>query len=460
MNQEYITPEERAKGIEEIAGKNYKETMKLYALSIIVKIKRDLNKDINKILSILKYFEEHYKSFDAINIVKITLAKIIEGEQEAEKNKTNDKISIVAPNGTKNLYDYMLGEKTINVTDEHTINNFPLEVLGELFQKITIANFLQEYLEEKAKRPKQKKANNNKITELQPSQIKKINEIYISNTKLSNKINKIPLSSETNEATIYIDKEKKIPTTLKITNINYTNEGIKIKGYNKINYFDKFVHDTVCTFWEQGQKNITPTMILRAMRGNPKQKDFSPQQIKAVAQSLDKMRFIGVEIDATKEARLKKWIDKDSQMIFKSYLLPLTGIAILTGGNELEGFNIIDCPPLWAYTKQTKQRITIKDDLIKNLSFDKHGIIYYLIQRLHLIKHKQNKGINDHSNVIVIKNMFEELDLKQEFKDKKKKARILNNIIKNLDVWKKQNEIKKYEIITENKVKSKIKIIM
>src|SRR5699024_324449 len=115
--------------------------------------------------------------------------KIIEGEQEAEKNKTNDKISIVAPNGTKNLYDYMLGEKTINVTDEHTINNFPLEVLGELFQKITIANFLQEYLEEKAKRPKQKKANNNKITELQPSQIKKINEIYISNTKLSNKIN-------------------------------------------------------------------------------------------------------------------------------------------------------------------------------------------------------------------------------------------------------------------------------
>ena len=56
--------------------------------------------------------------------------------------------------------------------------------------------------------------------------------------------------------------------------------------------------------------------------------------------------------------------------------------------------------------------------------------------------------------------MFEELDLKQEFKDKKKKARILNNIIKNLDVWKKQNEIKKYEIITENKVKSKIKIIM
>lgn len=465
--EEYITPEERAKEIEENQDQDYKQLMQSYATTILSRIEGS-----EYVTSILEYFEENYKNFNSINIVKITLERQKEKEQQRNNKQTGDKISIVAPNGTKNLYDYMLNSKIVRIKDNHTINNFPFEVLGEIFQKITIMNHLIEYLEGESNKQKAHNSNknnktnnnnnnNNKITELQPSQIKKTNEIYISNTKLSNKINKIPLSNEETEATIYIDKEKKIPTVLKMSNINYTDEEIKIKGFNKINYFDKFVHDTVCTFWEQGQTDITPTMILRAMRGNPKQKDFSKQQIEAVTKSLNKMRCTLAEINATQEARLKKWIDKDSQMIFKSYLLPLTSITILTGGNKLDGFNIIDCPPLWKYTQRTNQRITVKDDLIKNLSFDKHGIIYYLIHRLHLIKYKQNNGTKrNNSNIIILENMFEELDLVEEFKDKKQKKKILDNITKNLDVWIKQKDIKSYEVITEGKVKSKIKILI
>lgn len=469
QQEEYITPEERAKEIDKDSNKNYKEIMQMYALTILSRIE-----GTKKVNSILEFFEENYRNFDIVNVVKIVLEGEEEGkekgQQEGNKPK-EDKISIIATSDTNNLHDYLLSSRIVKIKDTYTVETFPLAVLGELFQKITIKKFLLDHIEKEIKKEKannnnkNNKTNNNNINssntkEIQPSQIKRINEIYISNTKLSNSINKIPLSNEEMKAIIYVDKERKIPTTLKITNINYTNEEIKIKGYNKINYFDKFVHDTVCTFWEQGQTEITPTMILRAMRGNPKQKDFSRQQVEAVTKSLNKMRCTLVEIDATQEAKLKKWIDKDSKMIFKSYLLPLTSITILTGGNTLDGFNIITCPPLWAYTQQTNQRITVKDDLIKNLSFDKHGIIYYLIHRLHLIKYKQSDTRKNNSNVIILENMFTDLDLTKEFKDKKQKKKILDNITKNLDVWIKQKDIKHYEVITEGKVKSKIKILI
>ena len=73
--EEYITPEERAKEIEENQDQDYKQLMQSYATTILSRIEGS-----EYVTSILEYFEENYKKFNSINIVKITLERQKEKE--------------------------------------------------------------------------------------------------------------------------------------------------------------------------------------------------------------------------------------------------------------------------------------------------------------------------------------------------------------------------------------------
>lgn len=446
----YITVEERAKELQSLETEHV-DILKYYGDSLTHVIKEQAKS--TKLKDIFYYFDEHYDDFDQYNIFRLR-----EKPKTISKNPNNQNTSEEINNAIKTIEDIkdaLINQTTVEISDNHTLDNCPLEVIGDLLLKIAIKqNLLKIY----KKSLELKQSKNDDAIKLQSTKIQKVNSIYINNTKVANIINQLPLNNKNVRANVTIDKQKKTLTTLNISNINYTNNSnslINFKANNNINYFDSFVHDTVCTYWETGQDIITPTMILRAMRGNPKKTNFSKQQIETVRKSLDKMRLTSINLDISGEAKLKQWNNQDNQIIIKGYLLPLTGITVITGGNKIDGYKLLDEPPLWQYAKKTNQRLTVSSDLIRPLSFDKYGLIYYLIKRLYLIKYgKETK----HSNIIDLEKMFNKLGLGEEYKNKTQKKRILNNMTEILDTWAQKKHIKKYEVIIEGKTNSKIKI--
>ena len=443
-----ISKEERK---EELNKKEQEPAKKLftdYAKLLINKISQDTK--TTDLKTNLEYFLDNSNKYNDQNFLFNSIAfhidsicKIEEFHSfQAFQGKTEKKESmriIVA----KMIAQMLKDTPNIKLDKTDTIETVPIEVLGDILTKITLRNWALDVIKDIETDPKEFE----EIINLDSAKLKKLKKIMFCNSKVANKITKLPTGRM---AAVKIDKTKNTEIFFQILT---TNDSIKIDG--NLNYFDRFVHDTISTFCEQKQTVITPTMILKAMRGNPKQKDFSQEQIQAVLKSINKMRYLSVKINATNEGNLKKWNDK---VIFENYLLPIKSVTVETGGNRIDGFKLLDIPPVWQYTKKTGQVATIQDTLIKKLKFDKHGLTYYLIYRLNLLKHDKANKIKSNSNIIVIKKLFEELNLLEEYENKSKRKRIIDKIIEIYEIWKNEGEIKGYEVIKEGNLKAKIKI--
>lgn len=197
--------------------------------------------------------------------------------------------------------------------------------------------------------------------------------------------------------------------------------------------FDRQVQDAVSSLWEYGHEShiITPDMVARAMNHKTQTEKISPQFKGAVTKSLEKMRRIHIELDASEEAKKREaMLNGEPVTSFKidDYLLSLKGIEVGAGGKTVKGYLMQSEPLLLTYAKMTKQLATVNAQLLDIKEVDKKGNITisiknnearvavkgYLLRRIAVMKNDRTKKKPRQSNIILFNTLFEETGIPQD----------------------------------------------
>jgi len=267
------------------------------------------------------------------------------------------------------------------------------------------------------------------------------------NTKLSNEMTKGAdmINSEKFELLVSkVSAKKEICTTVKLT---YDDKYVTLSSRRKFTPYDREVHDAVVTLYVAGNVWFTSEMVYRAMNGMTESEKVSPQAVAAVTKSIDKARFIAVEIDFSQEAKAyNKSYDKAK---YESYLLACNKTIVLAGGKKKEGYKLLDAPILYRYAQVSGQIINVPIKLLQTKegvrSTDEVIVIRgYLIRQIEGIKSMSFKR----SNNIVFDGIYTELGVSTESHDPtayKNKTRTLRKHVDSiLTEWIKQDYIKRY----------------
>ena len=193
----------------------------------------------------------------------------------------------------------------------------------------------------------------------------------------------------------------------------------------------------------------------------------SPQQIGAVTRSLDKMRFVRVQIDCSEELKRRKINLNGAQITngkIDTYLLSLKKLEVLAGGQKVIAYKIIDTPILYDYSRLTGQVLTVPATLLDIR--DKNGIKVanterriaikgYLMRRISIMKGKTS---NKQSHHIIYDTIFSEVC--EESVSRKDKQAIREYIDLVLQSWVNQHFIKGYKTITTGRKYTGVEIII
>lgn len=286
----------------------------------------------------------------------------------------------------------------------------------------------------------------------------------IPNNKLANHVNDIIGIGQTE---LVVSKQGKNEITTKCI-INYDSDNVKITGRRPFTEYDRNVADAVTSLYEYGDKShiITPAMVFRAMVHAAEQETPSTQQLEAVVDSLDKMRFLRVQIDCSEELR-QRGLSLNGKVItggkVDTYLLTLKKVEVRAGGHTTTAYKIIDAPVLYDYARMTGQVITVPAKLldIRDSSGGKISntetriaVKGYLMRRISVMK---GKTANRQSKIILYNTMFEELGLTDLTRDDQK--RIRKYCLEVLEYWKSSGFVNGYSELTQGKKKTGIEIV-
>lgn len=261
------------------------------------------------------------------------------------------------------------------------------------------------------------------------------------------------------------------PTTTYILATYQETDSIKMSGKPYTEY-DRQVHDAVCSLWEYGHKEhiMTSEMIFRAMTHDTKTKCPSPQQIGAVTKSIEKMRHIHVEVDATEEMKIRKVTlngEPVKSCTFNDNLLSCREIEVRAGGKTVKAYQMGLEPLLLTYARMTNQLATVSGELlairevVKDESTGKIKKITdsvvanseiriavkgYLLRRIKVIENDKKKKKKDEtkkqSNIILFDSLFKETGIQ---KNSKTARNIKEYCYQVFDYWKGMRFIKDYE---------------
>ena len=219
-------------------------------------------------------------------------------------------------------------------------------------------------------------------------------------------------------------------------------ENIQISGRRELTAFDREVHDSIVTlFVEGGNVFITTNMIYQTMTGKMNS-HCSPKQAEAISDSITKLMFSHVKIDASEEAKLDKRVSRTK---YDSNAINAKRVTISLNGQTAEAIKILDTPILFDYARQKNQigRFDVKLlDTPNNKNEETIILEGYLRRRILGIK-----GSSSLSPTILYETIYKQLDLsniKSESALRNKKQKIRDTVKKALDSYKKEGFIKGY----------------
>lgn len=148
---------------------------------------------------------------------------------------------------------------------------------------------------------------------------------------------------------------------------------------------------------QQHTDNIqfTANDILRVMAGNPLIKATSRKE-DIITDSIEKLRKIFIRIDCTDEMLHRKHIRKKQTAIFKSDLLPVKNITMLSGNHLYicDGYELTQIPAIIEYATKCRHVARIKNGYLclSQMSDTMDNILLkrYLLFKIALIKNKKN----------------------------------------------------------------------
>ena len=242
--------------------------------------------------------------------------------------------------------------------------------------------------------------------------------------------------------------------------LSYEGDNVKLSGRQPCTEYDRNVADAVTSLFLYGDPShiITPATVYRAMIHSTGTETPSPQTLGAVTRSLDKSRFVRVQIDCTQEL-LRRNASLNGEQItggkVDTYLLPLEKIEVMAGGKRVTAYKILKTPVLYDYARLTKQVLTVPAKLldVPNASNTEQRISIkgYLLRRITVMK-----GKTAQSNRILFEKIWDAAGKPDP--SPKEAQRIREYTFTVLDYWKKERYIKGYKAIKEKKTYTAVEI--
>ncbi len=264
--------------------------------------------------------------------------------------------------------------------------------------------------------------------------------------KLSNKAFEGAFIDGEETGVAVITRAKSRKTIYTMVTIDFAElENVQISGRRELTAFDREVHDSIITlFVEGGNTYITTNMIYQTMTGK-NNAHCSPKQAEAISDSITKLMFSHVIIDASQEAKLDKRVTRAK---YDSNMINAKRVTISVNGQTAEAIKILDNPILYDYAQQKNQigRFDVKLlDTPNNKNEETIILEGYLRRRILSIK-----GSSKLSPTILYDTVYKQLDLSKIKSDsamRNKTQKIRDSVKKALDYFKKEGFIKGY---TEN----------
>ena len=277
------------------------------------------------------------------------------------------------------------------------------------------------------------------------------------NNKLANSLTKDIIDAGAIDLVVSGRGKTEITTRCILT---YEGDNVKLSGRQPCTEYDRNVADAVTSLFLYGDPShiITPATVYRAMIHSTGTETPSPQTLGAVTRSLDKGRFVRVQIDCTQEL-LRRNASLNGEQItggkVDTYLLPLEKIEVMAGGKKVTAYKIIKTPVLYDYARLTKQVLTVPAKLldVPNASNTEQRISIkgYLLRRITVMK-----GKTQQSNRILFEKIWDAAGKPDP--SPKEAQRIREYTFTVLDYWKKERYIKGYKAVKEGKTYTAVEI--
>ena len=274
------------------------------------------------------------------------------------------------------------------------------------------------------------------------------------NNKLANKLTSFDSSHLIDAATIdlVVSGRGKTEVTTRCV-LSYEGDSVTLSSRQPFTEYDRNVADAVTSLYEYGDPShiITPATVYRAMVHQTNTETPSAQTLGAVTRSLDKMRFVRVQIDCTDELKRRR-VSLDGAQIsggkIDTYLLALDKIDVMASGKRVTAYKIIKAPVLYDYAKLTNQVLTVPSKLLdipnQSNSEQRIAIKGYLLRRI-----KVMQGKTAQSNRILFEKVYEAAGKPEA--SKTEKGRIKEYVTAVLDYWKSEKFIKSYTPVKKGK---------
>lgn len=274
------------------------------------------------------------------------------------------------------------------------------------------------------------------------------------NNKLANKLTSFDNSQLINAEAIdlVVSGRGKAEVTTRCI-LSYEGDSVTLSSRQPFTEYDRNVADAVTSLYEYGDPShiITPATVYRTMVHQTNRETPSAQTLGAVTRSLDKMRFVRVQIDCTDELTRRKANLNGTQITggkIDTYLLALDKIEVIASGKKVTAYKIIKAPVLYDYARLTNQVLTVPAKLLdipnQSNSEQRINIKGYLMRRI-----KVMQGRTPQSNRILFEKVFEAAGKSDADKNEKKRIRDYTKAV--LDYWKSEKFIKGYTIAKAGK---------
>lgn len=274
------------------------------------------------------------------------------------------------------------------------------------------------------------------------------------NNKLANKLTSFDNSQLINAEAIdlVVSGRGKAEVTTRCV-LSYEGDSVTLSSRQPFTEYDRNVADAVTSLYEYGDPShiITPATVYRTMVHQTNRETPSAQTLGAVTRSLDKMRFVRVQIDCTDELTRRKANLNGTQITsgkIDTYLLALDKIEVIASGKKVTAYKIIKAPVLYDYARLTNQVLTVPATLLdipnQSNSEQRINIKGYLMRRI-----KVMQGRTPQSNRILFEKIFEAAGKSDADKNEKKRIRDYTKAV--LDYWKSEKFIKGYTIAKAGK---------
>lgn len=286
----------------------------------------------------------------------------------------------------------------------------------------------------------------------------------IPNNKLANSLTKDIIDA----GTIALDVGKKKGDITTLCVLSYEGDNLKLSSRRPITEYDRQVADAVTSLYVYGDEShvITAATVYRAMVHATETETPSPQQIGAVTRSLDKMRFVRVQIDCSAELTKRKLSLNGEQITsgkIDTYLLALEKLEVVAGGQKVAAYKVIKTPILYEYSRLTGQVLTepaalldIRDKTGGKVANTERRIAIkgYLMRRISVMKGKLG---SQQSNHILYDTVFAEIGDGKEL-TRRDQQLIREYIGLVLDSWKREKFITDYSELTQGRKKTGVQI--